>query len=225
MFITLEGIDFSGKTTIAKWLEEYFVTIGKKVIRTKEPGGTELGEEIRKLCLNSSNLKISDKTLFYLFLANRIDHIEKLIKPKLEEGFLVICDRFFDSTIAYQIVGSKLDLQNYTKILNIATEGFIPDLTLFLDLDPTKAFKRMRPTDKLDYIESKTFGFFETVYDTYNKLAEVNPHRISKIDASSEIRFVFGSCSRAINDRMRFLNGTRLEDTMDEFISLKNIGI
>lgn len=221
MFITLEGIDFSGKSTQAKYISDFYTGKGKKVFLTKEPGGSALGEKIRELILKQGTDYLSQKTLLMLILANRADHLEKVIRPKLAEGYMVVCDRYFDSTIAYQVGGAGLDINTVGKMVNFISEGLSPDLTLFLDIPPRISFLRAKP-EQLDSMEHFSLSYFEKAYATYQTLCQNNPHRIAKIDAQNEAKFVFGQICKVINERIKFVDGERYEDLEGKLKTDKN---
>ena len=185
-FITFEGIDGAGKTTQIKSLANLFTELGREYIVTREPGGTELGEQIRDI-LKKYQLDPKNETL--LLYANRLDHVEKLIKPSIKQGKIVISDRFDDSTVAYQHFGRGIPIEDIDKIRSFTIGTFEPDLTFFLDLDLEEKYDRMS-SRKLDTIEKSGTEFFSRVVDGYRKMASNTP-RIVRIDGSQRQEKVF----------------------------------
>ena len=183
MFITFEGADGSGKTTqfrlFAKFLEEK----GYIVLTTREPGGTQISEKIRDIILDPANMEMSDMTEALLFAASRAQHVSQLIKPAVAEGTIVLCDRFMDSSIAYQ--GYARGLGDCVRVINeYAVQGMQPDLTFFLDLSPEDGRKRNIAAGKADRMEKQDIAFHDKVYEGYKQLAQIYSQRYVVIDAS-----------------------------------------
>ena len=197
MFITFEGIDGSGKSTQVRILEKYFKDRNIEYIITREPGGTPAGEEIRKI-LKSSVDPVAELLLFY---ASRVDHVNKIVKPALEEGRVVICDRFEDSTIAYQHYGRGLDLSTIKQISKLAIDGFQPDLTILLEYSPEHAVNRMQKRE-LDTIENESIEFHKRVSNGYKELSKDNK-RFLVIDASLKIGEIAYIIRDEIDKRMK----------------------
>jgi len=183
--IVFEGVEGSGKTTqiqqTAAWLQSH---CGKdrEVVVTREPGGTILGRQIRQLLLDDSH-SMSDRTELLLYGADRAEHVTSLIKPQLDRGNFVLCDRFTDSTIAYQGYGRGFDRSDIDSIDRLATGGLQSDLTLWLDLDVTIGLKRVLVRGKPDRMERSTLDFHQRVRLGYQELANSYPNRIVRIDA------------------------------------------
>lgn len=172
-FITFEGCEGSGKSTQIRLLCEYLDKTGQKYIVTREPGGTSVAEKIREIILDGRN-SICDECEALLYAAARVQHIKEVIIPALDAGKLVICDRYIDSSLAYQ--GHARGLGDYVKEVNgYALKNCMPDLTLFLDIPPDKAFARKHGADKGDRIESLGLEFHMRVYEGYTKLLAQNP--------------------------------------------------
>ncbi len=186
-FITFEGADGSGKTTQLKIIKEFLENSGYKVVETREPGATAIGEKIREILLHETE-KISDNCEMFLFLADRAEHIERLIKPAIECGKIVLCDRHTDSTIAYQGYGRGKNKEILRKLNDIAVNGLIPDLTLLFDVTIETAQNRVGK-DK-DRMESAGREFFERVRNGYLELQKENPERIKLINANNSIETV-----------------------------------
>jgi dTMP kinase len=172
LFISFEGIEGAGKSTQVKLLAEYFKKNGRKVIITHEPGGTEFGKKIREILLET-NLNLEPLTEFLLFCADRKEHIEKLIKPSLGEGKIVICDRFTDSSRAYQIGAKNLDKKLVEQLIDWTTAGLKPDLVIYLDISVKDGLERRQKiyNNRFDNFDPE---FYKKVRDYYLMLAEEN---------------------------------------------------
>ncbi|MEM7725422.1 MAG: dTMP kinase [Cyanobacteria bacterium P01_A01_bin.45] len=184
--ITFEGVEGCGKTTQIQLCSEWLQGLDIPIVTTCEPGGTELGVHIRRLLLNGTQSKpITNTTELLLYAADRAQHVEQEIVPNLEVGKLVLCDRFTDSTVAYQGYGRSLDMNLIDQLNSIATYGVEPDLTLWLDLDVKEGFARKSKNNHVaDRIEKEKIDFHYRVQQGYNYLASIYPQRIIKVDAS-----------------------------------------
>jgi dTMP kinase len=197
--ITFEGSEGCGKTTQITMLAQRLEGMGKKVVITREPGGTLIGEKIRALLQDPANTgEITPITELLLFSAARAELVEQLIKPALERGEIVICDRFFDSTFVYQGIARSVDLKVIDQLKAIAVGSLKPDLTLLLDLDPEAGIKRAgeRQSGTLDRIEAESLEFFKSVRQAYLDLALSEPDRFTVIDGElsvAEIEAIVGS--------------------------------
>lgn len=189
MFITFEGIDGSGKTTQLNLLADYLVEKGYEVIKLREPGGTILSEKIRELLLDKS-IPIPPMTELLLFNSARSFLVETIIKPAIESGKIVLCDRFYDSTTAYQAFGRELNYENVITINDLAAGGLIPDLTFYIDIDLETHKIRTLGKD-FDRMESSGDEFYRKVIEGYRKLSETNENRIKKIISKNEISDTF----------------------------------
>jgi len=188
IFITLEGIEGSGKSTNIKVINDYLDNKNIDYINTREPGGSDVGGNLRDILLNTEK-KLSNETELLLMLADRVNHIETLINPSLNNGITVISDRYMDSSYAYQGGGREMGVSNIRRIadnLNIIQ----PNLTLLFDLPVEMALERARSRSKLDRFESEEIDFHQKIRDTYLLLAEEDKERIQIIDASKEIEEV-----------------------------------
>ncbi|GBE01838.1 thymidylate kinase [bacterium BMS3Bbin06] len=183
LFVTFEGIEGSGKTTIAKRISEHLNGEGHNAILTREPGGTEIGREIRRLLLDPENSGIHPVTELLLYFADRSEHVRKVISPALKRGDIIICDRFSDSTIAYQGFGRGIDIDMLNDLDRIARDGVKPDLTFVLDLDVRTGLGRNVLINKSDRFEMEEIAFHERVRNGYLRIAEQEPDRIRVIDA------------------------------------------
>lgn len=177
-FITIEGPEGSGKSTHSRLLCLYLKRNGYKVLHTREPGGTEVGEAIRSILLDKKNKAISDACELFLFLAARAQIVKEVIKPALAKGYAVVCDRFHDATVAYQGYGAGLDLKLIESMGKLATGGLKPDLTILLDVDTGLGLKRAGVKDR---VEIKSVRFHKKVREGYLKLAKKEPGRIKVI--------------------------------------------
>jgi dTMP kinase len=178
--ISLEGIDGSGKSTQMAMLSERLLALGLDHICIREPGGTDLGEEVRAILLSVTNSVVAFETELFLFLASRAQLVREVIKPAANQGKLILCDRFSDSTIAYQGYGRGLDIDVICSANRLATDGLEPSLTLLYDLDPEVAALRNK---KLDRLDTEPRAFHERVRNGYLAIARLNPHRVKVLDA------------------------------------------
>ena len=189
MFITLEGTEGVGKSTLISSLKKYFIEKEIDFIFTKEPGGTPEGNEIRNILLDRS-MKLEPYAETLLLLADRVQHVNKIIKPALEKNKNIFSDRYIDSTYAYQGAGrgiSQDDLDNFINVLNFP----IPDLTIFLDLSITEGMKRVKKRGEVDRFEEEEVSFFEKIRQFYLETAKKNSKRFFVIDASQSMDEVF----------------------------------
>jgi dTMP kinase len=182
LFISFEGIDGVGKSTQADRLDAYFVSLGRTVARTFEPGGTELGKSIRQLLLHSGHVDARAEALLYA--ADRAHNVATLIRPALELGQVVITDRYLDSSVAYQGAGRVLGADEVRDLSLWATGGLLPHLTVLLDLDAEAAVTRRSKTGTApDRLESEKLAFFEAVRACYLEIAAADPNRFLVVDA------------------------------------------
>ncbi len=200
-FISFEGMDGSGKSTQISKLKAYFEDKDYQVVLTREPGGTDIGEKLRTMILDPANSSMTPMAEALMYAASRAQHVEEIIKPAVDSGKVVICDRFVDSSIAYQ--GAGRGLGKCVSIINeYAVGGCMPDLTFLLDIVPGASTERIGGRAK-DRIELEGQSFHDAVYDEYCRLAENFPERIARIDASGEIEDI----QRKITARIEQLIG------------------
>jgi dTMP kinase len=187
-FIVFEGIEGAGKTSQIEQIREWIVTggLGKPldVIQTREPGGTELGQKLRSLLLNDHSLHIDYRSELLLYAADRAQHVNQFLKPQLEAGKIILCDRFIDSTTAYQGYGRGLDLDLIQQLNAIASDGLESDLTFWLDVEVETGLQRVQKRGKRDRLEKADFNFHQRVRTGYQVLAEQYPRRIVPINAN-----------------------------------------
>jgi dTMP kinase len=184
MFISLEGPEGSGKSSQIPALAQYLEAQGYRVLCTREPGGTSIGDQIRAVLTSMDNPELLPRTEILLFLAARAQLVAQVIRPALREGKIVLCDRYGDSTLAYQGYGHGLDLNILRTMLNFATEGLKPDLTLLLDLDIKTGLARKKSIDEWNRLDAYEVSFHERVRSGYLQLAEEEPTRWRRVDAS-----------------------------------------
>ncbi len=178
LLISFEGIDKGGKTTQSSLLAQYLEERGYEVVRTSEPGGTRLGTKIRELLLGPSHAKMSKTSELFLYLADRAEHVQKIIKPALERRKIVISDRFADASIAYQGYGRGLEIDWIEELNKIVTQGILPDITFLLDITPSLATRR---GGKKDRMEKERMDFHQRVCQGYLELAKSHPERIKVV--------------------------------------------
>ncbi|CRX39513.1 Thymidylate kinase [Estrella lausannensis] len=190
-FITLEGGEGSGKTTLVQGLKKWLESQGFEVVSTREPGGTALGEKIREILLSSHKMRIGSLAELFLFLASRAQHLEEIVAPSIKRGAVVLCDRFNDSTVAYQGAARGLGVDQVRSLCSAACRENVPDCTLLLDIDPRVGLERSKATGKLeaspgahDRIESEALNFHVTVREALLEEAKRDPMRIKVLDAS-----------------------------------------
>ena len=208
MFITFEGPDGSGKSTIIKKVYEKLINDGFDIVLTREPGGTPIAEKIRDIILDNSNVALDARTEALLYAASRRQHLVEKIRPALKKGKIVLCDRFLDSSLAYQGGGRNLGVQNVLNINLFATENTYPDLTLFFDIDPELGLKRVSQDKKrvADRLDNENENFHEKVYSTFKEIVNTNSQRIITIDASKSIEEVTECAYKTIKEKLNGLH-------------------
>lgn len=184
LFITFEGVDGCGKTTQINLLKDYYEKQGRTVLLTREPGAKGLGVKLREILLNYDG-EVSPNCESFLFLADRAQHIDTIIKPAVERGEIVLCDRHTDSTVAYQGYGRGVDLDRINMLNNIATSGMKPDLTFIFDIDTDTSMARVGK--EKDRMESAGIEFFKKVRNGYLDIAKNEPQRVKLLDGNKSI--------------------------------------
>jgi dTMP kinase len=204
LFITLEGPEGSGKTTHARLLADWLAATGHDVLVTREPGGTRIGDVVRTLLLDPIYSGIRPETEFLLFSAARAQLVGDVIRPHLEKGGIVVCDRFADSSLAYQGYGRQLHRDILRAITVFATGGLAPDLTLCLDLPVAEGFRRKqnRGQDERDRLEQEQIAFHERVREGYLALAKAEPDRWMILDADRSATEVQQEIRFRVSDRL-----------------------
>ena len=196
MFITLEGPEGSGKSSQLPDLAEFLRGQGWDVLTTREPGGTPIGDQIRQILMRLDNQELHPRTEILLFLASRAQLVEQVIKPALREGKLVLCDRFGDSTLAYQGYGHGLNLDTLRTMLDFATDKLKPDLTLLLDVDVETGLQRKRKEDEWNRLDAYALAFHQRVREGYHELCRQEPERWRVIDACNPKKLSNWPCAK-----------------------------
>ena len=200
LFITLEGPDGSGKSTIAKLLKKHIEDLGYKCVLTREPGGTDISEKIRNLLLDNDNVEMTDKTEALLYAAARAQHTEEKIKPLLNQGVIVISDRYVLSSLAYQGHSRGLGIDEVMNINKFAMGKVYPDCTLFFDVDPEIALSRKFINREGDRLENEGGDFHKKTYEGYKKAIEIYWKNIRLIDANNNVKEVLKQCKYAVDE-------------------------
>ena len=203
LFITFEGPDGSGKTTQIRLLHAYLEKQGHSVYQTREPGGTFIGDQIRQVLHDTANTKIRATTEILLYSASRAQLVEEVIRPALAREQVVLCDRYAESTLAYQGYGRRLDLATLQTITAFATGGLRPDLIVYLDIPVEEALHRKRRAhetedEEWNRMDQESLGFYERVRQGYLRLAEEEPDRWLILDAHQSVEMIQGEIRGAV---------------------------
>ena len=190
-FITFEGCDGCGKSTQLRLLSEYLTKNGIPHIFTREPGGGKISEAIREILLSGKNMEMTDECEALLYAASRVQHLSDRVEPALAEGKLVICDRYVDSSLAYQAYARGLGMDFVSKINAYALKNYLPDVTVFIDLTPEAAFLRKQGADENDRLEQAGMAFHKRVYEGYKEVAAAEPERVCCVDGNQTPDKVF----------------------------------
>lgn len=204
MFITFEGPDGSGKSTVIKAVYERLINDGYSVILTREPGGTPIAEKIRDVILDNSNTALDARTEALLYAASRRQHLVEKIWPAIKEGKIVLCDRFLDSSLAYQGEGRKLGIENILNVNLFATENTYPDLTLFFNISPEEGLKRVSKDKKrvADRLDNENANFHQEVYNGFLKVNSMYKDRIQILDATKSLNEVIENAYKIIKSKL-----------------------
>lgn len=207
LFITVEGPDGAGKSTLIQRLEKKLLEELKvPLVRTREPGGSEIAEKIREVILDPKNTAMDDRTEALLYAASRRQHIMEKIKPSLAEGKVVLCDRFVDSSIAYQGAGRGIGVEEVATLNRFATEDLTPDITLYLDVDAQVGLNRIASKNsnrEKDRLELEAISFHNRVRNAYKVLLKKHPERIQLIDASQNADDVFNDAWKVVQEKIQ----------------------
>ncbi|MCM3588590.1 dTMP kinase [Mesobacillus maritimus] len=200
VFISIEGPEGAGKTTIINMLTEQLELEGQQVISTREPGGIDIAEQIREVILNKSNTAMDSRTEALLYAAARRQHLVEKVRPALAEGKMVLCDRFIDSSLAYQGYARGLGIDEVYSINKFAIENMMPSITLYFDLDPRIGLERINKNKgrEINRLDLENVEFHEKVREGYLQLVERFPERMVKIDASKPVEEVFKEAKKRI---------------------------
>lgn len=203
LFITFEGGECSGKTTIINELCKKLKEKGISYISTREPGGIDIAEQIRGIILDVKNTKMTEETEALLYAASRMQHLKERVVPAINRGDIVICDRFLDSSLAYQGYARGLGMESILKINHFALD-YLPNLTLFIDVKPEVALKRLENRqNKTDRLDLEDISFHQKVYEGYDKVCNMYPNRIRRIDGNRPLDTI---CEECINIVLDFIN-------------------
>lgn len=200
-FVTFEGCDGCGKSTQLRMLSEYLAKENIAHVFTREPGGSNIAEAIREILLNGKNAEMTDECEALLYAAARTQHLHDRVEPALAQGTLVICDRYVDSSLAYQAYARGLGTEFVEKINAFALENYSPDVTIFIDLTPEAAFQRKHGADENDRLEQAGMAFHQRVYAGYKALAQAYPTRIACVDGTQSPEGVFADVLRILKER------------------------
>lgn len=200
-FFSVEGNEGAGKSTIVQMASQYLASKGLEVVTTREPGGIVIAEQIREVILDKQNTKMDGRTEALLYAAARRQHFVEKISPALLGGKTVICDRFIDSSLAYQGYARGLGIEETLRINQFAIEGVFPDLTLYLDVDPELGLKRIREHAgrEINRLDLESLSFHQKVREGYWKVIDMFPERIVKINANEKLDVVFAEVKRALD--------------------------
>jgi dTMP kinase len=204
MFITFEGPDGSGKTTQLTLLAEYLGQQGYAVFQTREPGGSSIGDQIRRIVHSHENEEMHPRAEVLLYSASRAQHVEQVIRPRLQAGEIVLCDRFYDSTLAYQGYGHDLDLTALRQITAFATGGLCPDLTFYLEIDPQTGLKRRQKDGSAEWnrLDAQSLAFHQQVYAGYRALIAEEPARWAVVDGDRPVEVIQAEIRRLTLERV-----------------------
>ena len=191
LFITFEGGEGSGKSTVIQLLNEYLINNGYQTVLTREPGGVKIAEQIRNVILDVNNKEMNPKTEAILYAASRVEHLDKRVLPALGNGQIVLCDRYLDSSLVYQSYARGLGIDNDEKI-NMFALDHLPDITFFFDVTPDIALARIKNNHREENrLDLERMEFHQKVYEGYCKLLEIYPDRIKRINANQPKEEVF----------------------------------
>ncbi|MDF2791106.1 MAG: dTMP kinase [Neobacillus sp.] len=204
-FITLEGVEGSGKSTIINFIRDSLETSGRKVVVTREPGGIDIAEQIRSVILDKNNTKMEGRTEALLYAAARRQHLVEKVIPSLNEGNIVLCDRFVDSSLAYQGYARGLGIDEVFSVNKFAIEDLMPDLTLYLDLDPQIGLNRIAKNKgrEINRLDLEEINFHIKVREGYEEVLKMFPERIIRIDANQEVGKVVEDINRVLTERLK----------------------
>jgi dTMP kinase len=198
----MEGLDGSGKTTQMDLLEKKLYQLGFSVLRTREPGGCQISEDIRNIILDTENMEMSPTTEALLYAASRAQHVHQRIRPAVEEGRVVLCDRFVDSSVAYQGGGRQLGVETIQQINAPAVGDMMPDATIYLSIDHKTAIRRRLNASVPDRLEMEDLEFFERTQKAYERLMKENRKRFISVDAERDIDSIAADVLSAVLDRL-----------------------
>ena len=204
-FITLEGVEGSGKSTLINFIRDSIESNGKKVVVTREPGGIDIAEQIRSVILDKKNIKMDGRTEALLYAAARRQHLVEKVIPSLNEGNIVLCDRFIDSSLAYQGYARGLGINEVFSVNKFAIEDLMPDLTLYLDLDPQIGLNRIAKNKgrEINRLDLEEINFHVKVREGYEEVMKMFPERMVRIDANQDIGKVMAEINEVLISRLK----------------------
>lgn len=204
-FITLEGGEGSGKSSVIKLIVERLQKEGYKVLQTREPGGVKIAEEIRNIILDKANTSMDGKTEALLYAASRRQHLVEKVIPALDKGMIVISDRYIDSSLVYQGVARGIGIQEVYEMNLFAIDKILPNLTLILDIEPEIGLQRINKNNQreVNRLDLESLSFHHKVRDGYRKLKDLYPERIEIVDASKSLEEVFENCYSLIEKTLK----------------------
>lgn len=200
-FITLEGIEGAGKSTMLNFISEQLQQAGNEVVVTREPGGTRVGEKLREILLDNSNTRLSDDAELLIIFAARAQHLQQVIRPALNAGQYVLCDRFTDASYAYQGGGRNMSTERIRQLEDWVQQGLKPDLTILFDLDVATGLRRAGKRGDADRFEQEHVDFFERIRQCYIDRASAEPERFRVIDAASTVDNVKQQILEVLKDK------------------------
>ena len=200
-FITFEGTEGSGKTTVIEKVEQYYTEKGYQVIRTREPGGSKIAEDIRNVILDVNNTNMDSITEAMLYAASRRQHLVEKVIPYMEKGYIVLCDRFIDSSLAYQGHARGLGIDKVYQLNLIATNGLLPDATIYVDVRPEVGLSRIKTNNReQNRLDLEKLSFHDKVYEGYRIVSEMFKERFKVINGEQDREAVFNDTIKVLNE-------------------------
>lgn len=200
-FITFEGGEGSGKTTVIEKVENYYLEKGFNVVRTREPGGSKIAEDIRNVILDVNNTAMDSITEAMLYAASRRQHLVEKVTPYLEKGYIVLCDRFIDSSLAYQGYARGLGIDKVYQLNLIATNGILPDVTIYIDVKPEVGLSRIKSNNREENrLDKESIKFHENVYEGYHQVSLMFKERFKVINGEQEREAVYNDTINVLNN-------------------------
>jgi dTMP kinase len=200
-FITFEGTEGSGKTTVIEKVEQYYIEKGYQVIRTREPGGSKIAEDIRNVILDVNNTNMDSITEAMLYAASRRQHLVEKVIPYTEKGYIVLCDRFIDSSLAYQGHARGLGIEKVYQLNLIATNGLLPDATIYVDVRPEVGLSRIKTNNReQNRLDLEKLSFHDKVYEGYRIVSEMFKDRFKVINGEQDRESVFNDTVKVLDE-------------------------
>ncbi len=200
-FITFEGGEGSGKTTVIEKVENYYLEKGFNVVRTREPGGSKIAEDIRNVILDVDNVNMDPITEAMLYAASRRQHLVEKVTPYLEKGYIVLCDRFIDSSLAYQGYARGLGIDKVYQMNLMATNGILPDVTIYVDVKPEVGLSRIKSNNReQNRLDLEKLSFHQNVYEGYHQVAQMFNDRFKVINGEQTREQVFNDTIKVLDE-------------------------